>query len=231
MDKSTVWQMFDAISPSYDLVNRLLSLGIDKGWRKRCSEFVPQRGGLHLLDLATGTGDQIFAMMDRCSNIKRAVGIDLSRDMLKVGRAKLAKKPYQHLVELIDGSALDLPVADGSIDVITMAFGIRNVTDVDQCLKECYRSLSDNGRLILLEFSLPENRFMRKLHLWYLRKIVPTVGGFFSKNREAYEYLNETIEDFPYGSAFAEKMRRAGFSHVSFFPQTFGISTIYVAYR
>ena len=231
MDKSQIWTMFDKISPSYDLVNRILSLGIDRHWRKKCAEFVPNRENLCLLDIATGTGDQLIALMDRCSNIRRALGIDMAREMLAIGRDKLAKKPYSHLVDLTDGTALSLPVASGSVDVVTIAFGIRNFTDVDVCLAECHKALNTQGKLIILEFSLPEILWIRKFHLFYLRKVVPWIGGFVSKNPEAYRYLNTTIESFPFGEAFVEVIRKAGFSQVSFFPLTFGIATIYVAER
>ena len=223
--------MFDKISPSYDKVNRILSLGIDTYWRKKCAEFVPNRENLRLLDIATGTGDQLIALMDRCSNIRRALGIDMAREMLFIGREKLKKKPYTHLVDLTDGTALNLPVTSSSVDVVSIAFGIRNFENVDLSLKECHRALAPQGKLIILEFSLPEIQWMRKFHLFYLRKVVPWVGGLISKNPEAYRYLNTTIESFPFGENFVNIIRNAGFSQVSFFPLTFGIATIYVAER
>ncbi len=231
MDKSQIWTMFDKISPSYDLVNRLLSFSIDKRWRKKCADFVPNRPNLCLLDIATGTGDQLIALMDQCSNIRRSLGIDMAREMLSIGREKLKKKSYNHLVDLTDGTALSLPVASSSMDVISIAFGVRNFTDLDQCLKECFRALTPEGKLIILEFSLPRNQWIRKFHLFYLRKIVPWIGGLISKNQEAYRYLNTTIESFPFGEEFVNIIRKEGFSQVSFFPLTFGIATIYVAER
>lgn len=231
MDKSQIWTMFDKISPSYDKVNRILSLGIDRYWRKKCAEFVPNRENISLLDLATGTGDQLIALMDRCSNIRRALGLDMAKEMLAIGRDKLKKKPYHHLVDLVEGSASSLPVASSTVDVITIAFGVRNFIDLDLSIQECHRALNPKGKLIILEFSLPENKWIREGHLFYLRKIVPWVGGLISKNKEAYQYLNTTIESFPFGEDFVKVLRKGGFSQVSFFPLTFGIATLYVAER
>ncbi len=225
--RDDVWKMFDRISPTYDRVNRILSLGIDQYWRKKVAAFLPEGDNLTLLDCATGTGDQIIALMERAPKIGNAVGIDLAQDMLRIGKQKLQKKHYGHRVSLEVASALEIPYVDHTFDCATIAFGIRNVTDVSQCLKEVRRVLKKEGRLILLEFSLPRQAQLKKAHLFYLRNWVPRIGGWISNNREAYTYLNDTIETFPSGEAFCELLREAGYVHVQARPLTGGIATLY----
>jgi demethylmenaquinone methyltransferase/2-methoxy-6-polyprenyl-1,4-benzoquinol methylase len=227
LSRDEVWKMFDQISPTYDRVNRILSLGIDQYWRRKVARFLPQGEKLALLDCATGTGDQIVALMERSKRVGSAVGIDLAGEMLRIGRQKLQKKPYGYRVKFEVASALEIPYVDESFDCAAISFGIRNVTDVPHCLKEMQRVLKKNGRLLILEFSLPRYELFKKAHLFYLRTCVPKVGGLISKNQEAYTYLNQTIETFPCGEAFCELMRAAGYVNVQAHPWTFGIATLY----
>jgi len=219
--------MFNTISPTYDRVNRILSFGIDIYWRRKVAMSLPLRENMRLLDCATGTGDQIFSLMERSENIGHAVGIDLASEMLRVGKMKLKEKPYAHAVELRQACMTDIPYPDNSFDSATISFGIRNVSDIPAALKEIFRVLTPGGRIIILEFSMPRNRAIKAAHLFYLRRFVPAVGGFFSQHKEAYAYLNSSIEEFPDASTVTKLLQEAQFVGVQFHPLTFGIVTLY----
>jgi demethylmenaquinone methyltransferase/2-methoxy-6-polyprenyl-1,4-benzoquinol methylase len=227
--REKVWLMFDRIAPRYDRVNRLLSLGQDLGWRYKVAQYLPQREGLTLLDLATGTADQILAILRKSqkSQIQKAVGMDMSEKMLECGQEKIKEQKLEEQVELKKGDATAIPLKDQSVDVVTITFGIRNVIQVSQALEEMYRVLLPKGRALILEFSLPPSRFFRFFYLFYLRHILPRVGSWVSGDREAYRYLNKTIETFPHGEAFCNLMKSAHFEKVSAHPIFFGIATIY----
>lgn len=222
-DPQAVCEMFNAISPTYDRVNRVVSFGVDKLWRRRLSNELPPSGDIHLLDIATGTGDQLIALMKRCPRIVEALGIDVAEEMLARGREKL-----QNRATLICASALELPLENGSVHCTTITFGIRNVGDPLKALKEMNRVLKPQGRALILEFSLPTNALIRQGYLFYLRHLLPRIAGWISGNREAYVYLNRTIEKFPCGEAFLKLMRQAGFASAKAIPLTFGVATLYV---
>lgn len=223
--------MFDRIAPRYDLLNRLLSAGTDVGWRRRMARHVPSGENLRLLDLATGTGDQVFALLQSCPRITSAVGLDRSVGMLDVGRGKVVKRNLSAKVELREGDATSIPEGDAQYDVATISFGIRNVTSVPVALRDMLRVLRPGGRLLVLEFSLPRVAWFRALYLLYLRRILPVLGGWISGDAMAYRYLNETIETFPHGEAFLDLMREAGFVAVKADPLSFGIASIYIGER
>ena len=225
----TVPQMFDSISKRYDRINRVLSLGLDLYWRKALSKHLPIKNQIKLLDCATGTGDQLVSLLKNCLNIYDAVGMDPAQDMLSVAQPKLA--PYSHCCRLVQGSAEAIPFPDEMFDVVTISFGIRNVADLKQSLKEIHRCLVPGGRLIILEFSHPSKRFLRFFHRFYLNTIVPYVGKWLSNNREAYTYLSKTIETFPQGAALAEILKHAGFINVQIKPLTFGTVSLYIGNR
>lgn len=221
-----VWRMFDRIAPRYDLLNHLLSFNRDRAWRRKMTTLLPKRSGLILLDLATGTADQLLAIYDS-GQIARGVGIDPAGQMLVIGRQKIEARGLGNQLVLEIGSAEQLPFADNSFDVMTISFGIRNVTDVHKALQEMYRVLRPEGRALILEFSLPKNAFIRAIYLFYFRHVVPRLGGFISGDREAYRYLNQTVETFPYGADFDAEMVKAGFGRSTHTPLTFGVATIY----
>lgn len=220
--------MFDAISSTYDPINRIMTFGLDQRWRRKVGKLLPQRN-LRLLDCATGTGDQIFALVERCPQITEAVGIDLSSEMLSIAMSKCQTFPLQKKVQFQRASALEIPFPEASFDCVTMSFGIRNVTQTDLCLKEIFRVLKPGGRLLILETSLPKNSFIRKLHLLYLRKGLPFIGGWISRQKKAYRYLNETTETFPSGDAFCLLLKQAGMHSVHAFPLALGAVSIYQA--
>lgn len=229
--RAEVWRMFDRIAPTYDLVNRLLSFNLDIAWRKEVIDHLPPADDLVLLDLATGTGDQIIDIT-RTGRIGRAVGIDMSTQMLGRGREKVEAAGLSETISMEEGDATDLVnVDDAQFDAVTISFGIRNVVHVERALSEIHRVLKPGGRALILEFSLPRNPIVRFGHLFYLRYILPVVGGLVSGDRGAYRYLNTTIEAFPYGEAFCELMREAGFSSARAHPLSFGIATLYEGRR
>ncbi len=223
-----VWRMFDRIAPRYDLLNRVLSGRRDVVWRKRMATLAPAGERLRLLDVATGTADQILSLMDAVPRIVEATGVDMSEGMLAKGREKIAARGMDKKVELKTGDATALPVASGTFDLCTISFGIRNVVDVVAGLCEMRRVLRPGGRALVLEFSQPTARWFRGLYFFYLRHILPIVGGWFSGDREAYRYLNVTIETFPSGENFCALMREAGLVNVRAIPLTLGIASIYV---
>jgi demethylmenaquinone methyltransferase/2-methoxy-6-polyprenyl-1,4-benzoquinol methylase len=222
-----VWEMFDRIAPRYDLLNRLLSFRRDVAWRKRMARQIPPGDGLRLLDLATGTADQIISLMQTNERITSAVGVDMSEGMLKCGREKITRLAWDSRVVLRTGDAMSVPESDQAFDVATMSFGIRNVLNVTESLREVRRVLKPGGRALILEFSTPSNPLFRPLYFFYLRHILPVLGGMLSGDRTAYRYLNRTIETFPSGRDFCAIMETAGFENVKAIPLTLGIASIY----
>ncbi len=221
-----VSKMFDKIAHRYDLLNRSLSFGQDVVWRKRMKRHLPDQEGLRVLDLATGTADQLLYLIDD-ERVVSGIGMDLAEKMLEIGREKIAARGLDGKLRLETGDAVSIPADDESADVATISFGIRNVVAVTEALDEMYRVLKPGGRALILEFSLPRNVVMRKLYLFYFRHILPRIGSLVSGDAYAYRYLNKTVETFPYGEAFCELMRAAGFRDVKARPLTFGIASIY----
>jgi demethylmenaquinone methyltransferase/2-methoxy-6-polyprenyl-1,4-benzoquinol methylase len=226
--KKYVTELFDRISPVYDLVNRVVSFGIDKRWRRALLPHVPAGTDQTLVDLATGTADQILAL-SKSPYIGKFYGFDLSTNMLALGQKKLAKRGLKKKTLLQVGNALGIPVASQFCDIATISFGIRNVTDPLKCLSEMHRILKPGGACFVLEFSIPTSKLVKAPYLFYLRKILPRVGSLLSKNKEAYTYLNKTIESFPSGNAFLQMMETAGFTSCKQIPLSFGIASLYLA--
>lgn len=230
IEKKKSWQIFDQIAATYDITNRVLSMRQDVLWRKKLSKLLPIGNALTHLDLATGTGDQILHLLKVVpkDKIAHSLGTDLSEEMLKFGRKKIASQNLSDKIELRTGDATQLPLENNMFDVATMSFGIRNVPDVSKCLSEIFRVLKPNGRALILEFSLPNAKALREAYLFYFRKILPRLGGALSGHTDAYKYLNNSVEDFPYGDEFLKLMTSQGFSNVRAYPLTFGIASIYV---
>jgi len=228
--QSEIWKTFDSISKSYDRINRILSFGIDLYWRNTVSQHIPKKNSLQLLDCATGTGDQIFSIASKI-DLQLGVGIDLAYKMLEIAKEKLEKLPYKEKISFQEASLLAIPFPEESYDLVTISFGIRNVSDVDLGLKEMLRVLKKDGKALILEFSMPKNTICKKLYLLYLRHVLPLLGRLLSRHHQAYRYLNESIESFPSGKDFCKKMEDAGFKEVRYYPLTFGIATLYEGYR
>jgi len=229
LKKSESWKMFDSISPTYDFLNHLLSLGCDIGWRKKIAQNFADKKKPVILDLATGTADVLLMILQVNPDIEAAYGIDLADRMLDLGRRKIEKRGLQQKITLRHGDCEAIPFERHSFDAITIAFGIRNLESPEKALEEMYRVLKKKGETIILEFSIPKNFIFRALHLFYLRRIVPLIGWLFSGHYQAYHYLNETIESFPYGDKFCKLLHKAGFKNVNAQPLMLGIATIYKA--
>jgi demethylmenaquinone methyltransferase/2-methoxy-6-polyprenyl-1,4-benzoquinol methylase len=224
-----VWKMFDRVAHRYDFLNRVLSMGIDRSWRMKMSSLLPAAENLDVLDLATGTADQLLFLFHTSDRIRSGVGMDLAERMLEIGRRKVDKQGVSDRITLRNGDAMDIPTEANRFDVVTISFGIRNVIDVHRALREMYRVLKPCGRLLVLEFSLPECPCIRSGYLFYLRHVLPRIGALISGDSYAYRYLNETIETFPAGADFCACMEKAGFINTAAHPATFGIATVYKA--
>jgi demethylmenaquinone methyltransferase / 2-methoxy-6-polyprenyl-1,4-benzoquinol methylase len=227
--KQKTWQMFDKVASTYDLLNKLLSFGIDRYWRSFLSKQI-QKKQFSLLDLGTGTGDVLFSVLDN-HDVDHAIGMDLSKKMMEVAERKSEKRGLVQKVEFKVGDATEIPLGDNSRDVVTMAFAIRNVSDPNKCLADIYRVLNDGGKALILEFSIPKNIIMKCVYLIYFRRVLPFVGGLISGDKHAYSYLNQSVEAFPYGGEFSGMMQNVGFENVRFTPLTFGIATLYVGQK
>ncbi len=217
--------MFDAISGRYDLVNRIVSLGLDQGWRKKTVASLDLRAGCVVLDLATGTGDLAIAIAEEHPDV-HVEGSDPSEGMLAVGRTKVAEHALAHRVTLVTGDATAIERDDGTFDAATMAFGIRNVPDRPRALAEIFRVLKPGGRIAILELSEPRKGPLAGLARLHVHRVVPTIGSWLSGARE-YRYLEKSIAAFPPASEFADLVRAAGFEDVAARPLTFGVVHLY----
>jgi len=219
--------MFNRIAPTYDLLNHLLSFGRDFSWRRKAVRCIGNDGPLRVVDLATGTADLLIALLREHPHIVDAVGLDCSEEMLAVGRDKLRRYGLAARGRLVQGDATQTSFADGSFDVVTMAFGIRNTPDPRATLDEIHRLLAPGGVAVILEFSLPANTVVRWGYLAHLRLVVPLIGALVSGDRRAYRYLNQSIESFHGPADFCTMMEQAGFHDVSAQPLTAGVASIY----
>lgn len=223
-NKKNVWKVFDSIASSYDFTNRVLSVGQDVLWRKKVARYLPKGNDLCLLDLATGTGDLLFSLV-ATNRIKKAVGVDLAEGMLEIAKKKPGGSSSR--VSFQKGDACSLTFEENSFDAASIAFGIRNVGSVSGCLRQMFRVLRPGGRAIILEFSLPRSSLVKAFYLTYFRYILPRLGGMISGDYHAYKYLNESVEDFPYGEKFVQLMCDADFSNINTCSLSLGVATIY----
>ena len=231
LPKSDSWEMFNSIAGRYDFLNRLLSLGQDVRWRKALKKFLPASSGQTILDLATGTADVLIVLAKDNPKIHRGLGVDPAIKMLEIGRHKIKAQHLDDRLELAQGDAQALPFLDGTFDCVTIAFGIRNIPDLRLALLEMYRVTKQGGRVLILEFSKPENLLLRCGHWLYLQTVVPLVGFLFSGNFKAYSYLNQTIQTFPSPDRFCKILKQMGFVNNIPCPLLGGTATIYVAQK
>lgn len=221
--------MFDRIAKTYDQVNLILSFGCDRAWRRALTKRVPKNKELTILDVATGTADLIISICNDRPLIKEAVGVDVAQNMLEIGQKKINQAGLNKKVKLIKANGSSLPFRENYFDVVTIAFGIRNIVEQKKALLEIQRVLKPEGLLLILEFSVPQNIIVKYFYLAYFRHILPWLGGLISRDTDAYRYLNRTVEQFPSPEEFSLNLKNCGFVSVTNEPLTFGISTIYSA--
>ncbi len=222
-----VKEIFTTVTGAYDLLNRLLSLRRDVAWRRKAVREMRFFRTNRLLDVATGTGDIPIEAARKHPRIT-ITGLDLVPEMIAVGRAKARRTGLHRRIRLLRGDALSLPFADNRFDVVSVAFGIRNMPDRIKALKEMIRVAVPEGRILVLEMALPRSKALSKLYRVYLNLLLPRFARLFSPNPEAYYYLADSIMNFPEPGAFAEMMQRAGLEQVKVHPLTFGITYLHV---
>lgn len=228
--KEGIRRLFDKIAPEYDRLNHILSLNIDKGWRKKAvREVADADAPLKVLDVACGTGDFTIEIARKLVPGSSIVGVDLSEGMMEVGREKI--KAAGVAAEMVQGDCEALSFEDGSFDRVAVGFGVRNFEHLDLGLSEMYRVLAKNGKLVVLELSIPSNAFVRWCYKLYFLKILPVIGGWISGDRGAYEYLPASVLRFPAPEKFMQMMKEAGFGKVSHKSFTLGICRMYVGVK
>lgn len=226
--KEQVADMFNNISKTYDLLNRVMTMGIDTIWRKKAIRSLKPLHPQLMLDVATGTGD--FAIESiRILNPKKIIGVDISQGMLEVAQEKIKKKGLQHQFEVQLGDSEKLQFEDNTFDAVTVAFGVRNFENLEQGLADIYRVLKPGGRAVVLELSNPTAFPVKQLYHFYFHKLTPALGKLISKDSSAYSYLPESVAKFPDGERFAQITSKVGFKETKVRPQTFGFCTIYEA--
>ena len=225
--KEQVTQMFDTISKEYDSINRLMTMGIDRSWRKKVIQIIADRNPNFVLDIASGTGDLaiLAAQKTKATDI---IGADISMGMLEIGKKKIAKLNLSDRIKMQIADSENLPFKDAYFDAVTVAFGVRNFENLDKGIKEIHRVLKPNGVFVVLETSVPTLPIIKQLYLFHSNVLLPLFGKLFSKDPKAYTYLSESAKTFPYGNNFNNILRKNGFNKVKNLPQTLGVATIYI---
>jgi len=222
--------MFDAIAGRYDLLNHLLSAGIDRRWRRAAIRSLELRGRERLLDVCTGTADLAITARTAAPHAARVVGVDFAGAMLRIGHDKLLRGGLADRVTLVQGDATRLPIGDRSVDGVTVAFGIRNVERIEAACAEMYRVLAPDGRLAILEFAVPRAPVIGQIYRWYFTRVLPRIGGAIARH-DAYGYLPASVDAFPAPEEFVKVLRQSGFTGILARPLTLGIVYLYTARR
>ncbi len=224
--KEQVAGMFDDIAHRYDFLNRFLSAGLDIRWRKKALGYLKANNPQSILDVATGTAD-VAIMASHLLQPVTIKGIDISDGMLEVGRKKVRNEGLENTIELLNGDSETINFESNSFDAVTVAFGVRNFQHLEKGLAEILRVLKPGGKLVVLEFSKPRLPLVRSFYNLYMKRVTPTMGKLFSKNRQAYEYLDESIRKFPEGKNFTDILDKLGFKQTQYKPLSLGICSIY----
>jgi len=227
--KEQVAEMFDNIAPRYDFLNHFLSFGIDKIWRRKAIRLLMKYSPSAILDVATGTGD--FAIESLKTGAQLVIGVDISEEMLAVGRVKIEALGLGHRIVLQKGDSEELSFSDNSFDAVTVAFGVRNYENLSKGIDELYRVLKPGGIVCILEFSKPRNLPVKLVYNFYSFYILPFFGRLFSKDKSAYRYLPESVENFSDGKDFLAVLIKSGFNQTKEYRQTFGVATIYTGLK
>jgi len=225
--KEQVAEMFNNISKRYDLLNHVLSLGIDILWRKKAIKMLKPEQPKIILDVATGTGD--FAIEALALNPDKIIGVDISEGMLEVGRKKMANLGHNDIIDLQLGDSEKLLFEDNKFDAVIVSFGVRNFENLETGLSDMLRVLRPGGTTVIIEFSQPESFPFKQGYNFYFKSILPLIGRMVSKDNAAYTYLPESVQQFPYGNDFLDILKKVGFKEAQCKPLTFGISAIYIA--
>lgn len=225
-----VREMFDSIAPAYDFMNRAMTFGIDKLWRRRAVKMIAKHAPKRILDIATGTGD-LAIRLAKSLKPESVVGVDLSEQMLAIGQEKVKKEGLAGVVSLSPADCMHLPFKNEIFDCVTVAYGVRNFEHLQQGYEEMHRVLRSGGVLCVIELSTPTSLLVKPFYKAYTKWIIPAVGRLVSKDVRAYSYLPESIAAVPQGENMLALMKNAGFSQCSFTPLTFGTCTIYIAVK
>lgn len=228
--KEGIRRLFNSIASDYDRLNHILSLNIDKGWRRKAvKEIADKDSPVKVLDVACGTGDFTIEIARKVAAGSEVIGVDISEGMMEIGKEKILKAGVSAEMYVADCEAL--PYDQNTFDRIAVGFGVRNFEHLDLGLREMCRVLKPDGKLVILELSLPSNRLVRGCYMLYFQKILPMVGGFLSGDRGAYEYLRTSVLRFPAPDKFIEMLKSAGFEQVEHRPLTFGICRMYICQK
>lgn len=231
MELDFIQDMFDAIAPRYDLLNRLLSLRQDVYWRRKMISALELKNTDAVLDVACGTGDVMLEICAHGITPRQIIGVDFAHRMLKLAEDKIKKQNTAQNVRLVAGNGLHLPFRPGSFDAVTIAFGIRNIMDRRLALAGFYDCLKPGGRLAVLELATPQNRLLLSAYLFYFTRILPRIGAVFSRHKKAYTYLPASVIHFPRPEGFARLMQQAGFKRIKWRRLTLGAATLHVGYK
>lgn len=225
---SRVQQMFGEIAPRYDFMNHFLSGGVDYYWRWRTVRKVAPAGAAPILDVCTGTGDLAISYLKKAGGKTKVVGADFTHEMLKLA----LKKNKSESLSFLEADTQQLPFSDNQFQIVSVAFGLRNVADTRQGLKEMIRVCQPGGQVAVLEFSIPTNPLFRAGYQFYFRHILPKMGQLLARNQQsAYNYLPESVSEFPHGKALADMMDECGLQGTRWYPLTFGIATLYAGVK
>lgn len=228
--KEQVTEMFDNISNNYDGLNRVMTFGIDISWRKKVVQHVSSVAPKSILDIATGTGD-LAIMLAQQTQADKIIGLDISKGMLEIGREKVKYANLHEKITMTHGDSENLPFQNDSFDAVTVSYGVRNFEDLDKGLSEIRRVLKPGGILVILETSVPTKFPYKQGYQIYTKTLLPVMGKLLAKDKEAYAYLSKSAEAFPYGKKFNAILTKNSFQSVTDRPVTFGVSTIYTAFK
>ncbi len=227
--KEQVKEIFNDIAPKYDKLNHLLSMNIDKGWRKKAVANIDVSTPKRVLDIACGTGDFSIAAYKR--GVRDIVGLDISQGMVEIGQKKIASLGLEDSISLQTGDSENIHFEDESFDAVIVAFGVRNFENLEKGLCEMHRVLKTGGKVIILEFSMPRTFPIKQLYKFYFKRMLPWVGGLISGNKSAYEYLPDSVEKFPHGEVFLKILRSCGFNNATQKRLSAGVASIYIGYK